>query len=65
MRVNVNGTWYDADNENILVVELTSKDRENIANMTESATLYCSYNNLVNSNNKISSYLDTLKAESK
>jgi hypothetical protein len=65
MRINVNGTWYDGDNENILTVELTSKDRENIANMSEGATLYCSFNHNFNSADKVSSFLDTLKAESK
>jgi hypothetical protein len=65
MRINIKGNWYDGDKENIITVELSPKDRTNIANMSKDATLYCSFNYLFNSADKVNSFLDTLKAESK
>lgn len=42
MRVKVNDKWYDAEN-NMIMVELTNEDKENIRNMLHSATRYCLY----------------------
>jgi hypothetical protein len=42
MRVKVGDTWHDGEKEPVMV-ELTAKDKENIANMAPDATKYCSY----------------------
>jgi len=42
MRVKVGETWYDGE-ECAVMVELTDKDRENIANMSPVCNRYCVY----------------------
>lgn len=39
MRVKIRGRWYDSKRE-IVIVELSSKDRQNIAEMHPEATRY-------------------------
>ena len=40
MRIKVGNNWYDASNHQPIMVELTPKDKENIANMSPEATKY-------------------------
>lgn len=42
MRVKVNNTWYDSSTSPIMV-ELSEKDRENIANMPPESSKYAMY----------------------
>jgi hypothetical protein len=44
MRVKIKDQWYDDDNAGAVMVELTDKDKENIANMLPECSKYCSYN---------------------
>lgn len=44
MRVNINGTWYDSSVLPIQI-EITDKDKENIAKMHEEAQNYISFPN--------------------
>lgn len=40
MRVKVGNVWYEAENEQPIMIELTQKDKENIRNMHPDATKY-------------------------
>ncbi len=44
MRVKINDMWYDADTTDIIMVEFTDMDKENIANMLPQCYKYCCYN---------------------
>lgn len=43
MRLKIGNTWYEATLENPIMVELTDMDKENIANMTATASRYAVY----------------------
>ncbi len=42
MRIKVEDKWYDG-NEQAILVELTDKDKENIANMLPECAKYCQF----------------------
>ena len=43
MRMKVGKKWYDTKNSDIIMVEFSDEDKENIANMLKECSKYCSY----------------------
>lgn len=44
MKVNINGTWYDAEKD-VIQIELTQSDKDNIAKMHNDKFNYISFPN--------------------
>ena len=57
MKVKIGNKVYDAENQPIMVI-LSDKDKENIANMDENATKYCAYPDSGYSIEEIKEFMD-------
>jgi len=64
MKIWLRNKWYTIEND-ILVVKLTDKDRENIANMKPGCDLYCEYDEKMFETKLIIKLLKNLKGEDK
>lgn len=46
MRIKIADKWYEVDIDQPIMIELTDKDKENIRNMSSSATKYAIFHDL-------------------